>query len=148
MTGISAERTSPQVLSRSRRIPTTRRCRFGYGGIEKNWKITTISIPEAMAVQPTSVLECSVPPTSVNGHGLSILFSTIGLQSTRELARSSQPDITARSPLKFKRRPGPQKQPIPAVPRWIPLAAATPLLSQSMSARTENFRLKASTLLA
>jgi len=70
-----------------------------------------------MAVQPASVLECSVPPA--NDHKLSMLFNIISSYSTEELARSLKPDITTRSPQEFKCQPGPRKQPIPAVPRWI-----------------------------
>jgi len=48
-----------------------------WGNIKKSWKVTTTGIPGAIAVQPASVLESSVPPA--NDYKLSILFFTISL---------------------------------------------------------------------
>ena len=45
-----------------------------------------------------------------------------------------------RSPVKFKQWPGPRKQPIAVIPRWVPPAAATP--SRAKKCRTVEFKLR------
>jgi len=67
---------------------------------------------------------------------LATIFSQASLQPTANTPRT--PD--KRSPVKVKQRPGPRKNPIAVVPRWVSLPAVTP--SRARRCRTVEFKLR------
>ena len=71
-------------------------------------------------------------------HELSSIFPQISLYDYT-LPVAHQPPPPPCSPVKFKQRPGPRKQPISAAPCWIPPPAATP--TRAKRSRTVEFKL-------
>ena len=83
-----------------------------------------------------SILDSPIQ-TGEPAHELSSIFSQISLyDDTLPVAHQPPPPC---SPVKFKQRPGPRKQPISAAPRWIPPPAATP--TRAKRSRTVEFKL-------
>jgi hypothetical protein len=66
---------------------------------------------------------------------LTTILSQATLLSTIDSPRTPR----NRSPVKFKQRPGPRKEPIAMAPRWAPPPAATP--SRAKRCRTVEFKL-------
>ena len=103
----------------------------------------------SLAVSPTtqylhSFEEMQLPiiddQASGSTQSVEILTTILSQVSLHLAANTPRTPSSKRLPVKFKQRPGPRKQPIAVVPRWVPPAVATP--SRAKKCRTVEFKLR------